>query len=273
MRPVLFRVGGITVYSYGFMLFLAFLAGMFVTGRELKRRGYDPAAVYPVALAAVVGGVLGARLFYVVGHWSEFSGNWGAVFDLNVRGLVFYGGLALALPLCLLVNRLTGVPAAVMADSVAVTMPLSLAVARIGCFLNGCCGGKPSGLPWAVTFPGSAAPVHPTQLYELVLDLLLFALILRARKGLRSGWAAFLLFLSGYGLVRFLVEFFRYHPREGGTAFFQLSSLALLLGGGVLLFLRERSARRRVSLALDSASAGESAPGGKDPGREEEEFS
>lgn len=271
MRPELFRIGGITVYSYGFMLFLAFLVGIFVTGRELKRRGYDPAAVYPVALAAVVGGVLGARLFYIIGHWSEFSGNWGAIFDLNMRGLVFYGGLALAVPLCLLVNRLTGVPAAVMADSVAVTMPLSLAVARIGCFLNGCCGGKPSGLPWAVTFPGSAASVHPTQLYELVLDLLLFTLILRARKGLRSGWATFLLFLSGYGLVRFLVEFFRYHPREGGAAFFQSLSLSLFLGCGTLLFSRERSARRRVSLKQGSLSAGGSVPGGEGPGREAEE--
>lgn len=244
MRPVLFRIGGLTVYSYGFMLFWAFAVGMVVAGRELKRRGYDPSAIYPVAMAAVVGGILGARVFYVLGHWGEFSGRWGSVFDLNMRGLVFYGGLALAVPLCLLANRWTGVPAGAMADSVALTLPLSLAVARVGCFLNGCCGGKPSGLPWAVTFPGSSGPVHPTQLYELVLDLVLFGVMLALRRHLRARWSAFFLFLSGYGLVRFLVEFFRYHPRDAGAAFFQGLSLALLIGGGALLLVRERASRR-----------------------------
>jgi phosphatidylglycerol:prolipoprotein diacylglycerol transferase len=245
MRPVLFRVGGITVYSYGFMLFWAFLVGILVASRELKGRGYDPAAIYPVALAAVVGGIAGARLFYLLGHWEEVSGNWRVVLDPSTGGLVFYGGLALAVPLSLWANRRTGVPAAVMADSVALTLPLSLAVARVGCFLNGCCGGKPSGLPWAVTFPGTSTPVHPTQLYEMVMDLALFGLLLSVRRRLKAGWSTFLLFLSGYGLVRFLVEFFRYHPVKGGAFFFQSLSLVLLAGGAILLVVRERAVRRR----------------------------
>lgn len=242
MRPVLFHIGSFAVYSYGVMLFLAFMAGVFVARGELNRRGLDGSSIYLIAAVAAVAGVVGARIFYVLGNLEYFYGNWGQLFDLNLRGLVFYGGLALAFPACLVLVRRMRLPAGAVADAVGLAMPLSLAIARVGCFLNGCCGGKASGLPWAVTFPGSPTPVHPTQLYEMALDLAAFAFLLWARKKLRRDWDLFLLSLAGYGSVRFVVEFFRLHSGRHAALFFQAVSLTLFLACAAAVWLRERSA-------------------------------
>ncbi len=268
MRPVLFHIGSYPVYSYGVMLFLAFLAGIMVARAELARRGLDSSAIYLIGAVAAISGVLGARLFYVLGHLEEFSGDWGRVIDFNMRGLVYYGGLALAVPACLLLVRRLGLPAGDVADSVGLALPLSLAIARVGCFLNGCCGGKPSGLPWAVTFPGSLSPVHPTQLYEMVLDLALFAFLLAARKRLRRGWDLFLLSLAGYGLVRFINEFFRFHADARAGLFFQAASLALAsCAAGLLLYYRERKTAESEMSAV--GEGGEKAQADAEPSTEE----
>lgn len=240
MRPVLFYIGSFPVYSYGVMLFLAFLAGIFVARHELNRRGLDGSSMYLIGAVAAITGVIGARIFFVLGHLQDFSGNWGGMFDLNMRGLVYYGGLFLAVPSCILLVRRMKLPGGAVTDAVGLAMPLSLAIARLGCFLNGCCGGKPSGLPWAVTFPGSTTSVHPTQLYEMVLDLTAFAFLLWARKKLHRDWDLFLLSLASYGLIRFVVEFFRFHANPNATIFFQSVSIALLLVCSIAVYWRER---------------------------------
>ncbi len=127
-----------------------------------------------------------------------------------------------------------------MVDAVGLAMPLSLAIARVGCFLNGCCGGKPSGLPWAVTFPGTTTAVHPTQLYELVLDLAAFVFLFWVKKRVRRDWDLFLLSLASYGLIRFVVEFFRYHAGSNAAIFFQTLSAAIFVFSLALFFYRER---------------------------------
>lgn len=242
MRPVLFSIGSFPVYSYGVMLFLAFMAAAFVARSEMNRRGLDGSAIYLIAAVAAISGVIGARIFYVLGNLDTFSGSWGQIFDLNMRGLVFYGGLAFAVPSCLLLIRFMKLPLGAVSDAVGLALPLSLAVARVGCFLNGCCGGKPSGLPWAVTFPGSSTPVHPTQLYEMALDLLAFAFLLWARKRLHRDWDLFLLSIASYGLIRFVVEFFRFHADPNATIFFQTVSAVLFVICTAALVLRERRA-------------------------------
>ena len=242
MRPVLFHIGSFPVYSYGVMLFLAFMAAIFVARHELNRRGLDGSSIYLIAAVAAITGVIGARIFFVLGHLSEFSGNWGQIFDLNMRGLVFYGGLFLAVPSCIFLVRWMKLPGGAVADAIGLGMPLALAIARVGCFLNGCCGGKPSGLPWAVTFPGSSTAVHPTQLYELILDLGAFAFLLWARKRLRHDWDLFLLSVASYGLIRFFVEFFRAHTNPNAAIFFQSVSAVLFVGCSAAVYWRERKA-------------------------------
>ncbi len=243
MRPVLFHIGGFAVYSYGVMLLAAFLAGVFVARGELKRRGLDGSSIYLIAAVAAITGVIGARIFYVLGNLEYFYGNWGQLLDLNMRGLVYYGGLALAVPSCILLVWRMKLPLGAVADAVGLAMPLSLAIARVGCFLNGCCGGKPSGLPWAVTFPGSATAVHPAQLYEMVLDLAAFAFLLWIRKRLRRDWDLFLLSLAGYGLIRFVMEFYRAHADPNAAIFFQIVSMLLFLACTTAVLLGEGKRR------------------------------
>jgi len=243
MRPVLFHIGDFPVYSYGVMLFIAFLAGIFVARGELKRRGLDYTAIYLIGAVAAVSGVIGARIFYIMGNLELYSGDWSRIFDLNMRGMVFYGGLLLAVPSCIIVVRRLKMPVGAVADSVGLALPLSLAIARIGCFLNGCCGGKPSGLPWAVTFPGSTTSVHPTQLYELALDLALFVFLLWMRKRLKHDWDLFLAALAGYALIRFGMEFLRVHADPRAAPFFQALSAAIFFTSLGILVYRRRARR------------------------------
>lgn len=240
MHPVLFHIGGFPVYSYGAMLFLAVLAAVIVLRHELNRRGLDGSAAYLIGAVAAITGVVGARVFYVLGNLADFSGHWVQVFDVNMRGLVYYGGLLLAVPSCILLVQRMKLPVGVVADAIGLAIPLSIAIARVGCFLNGCCGGKPSGLPWAVTFPNTATPVHPTQLYELILDLAAFGFLLWVRKRLRRDWDLFLLSLAAYGLVRFIMEFFRVHTNPHAAVFFQAMSAAIFLLSMAVFFRRER---------------------------------
>lgn len=245
MHPVLFDIGGFPVYSYGVFLFLALMTGVLVAGGELSRRGVDRGRLPALAAAVAVAGLVGSRLFYVLGHLPEFRGQWSRVFDANTVGLVYYGGLALALPVGAWLAGRFRMPVGAVAGAFGLALPLSLGIARVGCFLNGCCGGKPSGLPWAVTFPGSSTPVHPVQLYEALLDAAVFALLLLAAARFLEGWDLMLASLAGYALVRFLMEFLRQHADPRSAVFFQGTSAAILTACVVAFAFRRARSRRR----------------------------
>lgn len=237
MRPVLFHIGGSPVYSYGVFLFIAFLVGTLIGVYLLGRRGVPSSSVYLLAAALAFSALIGARVFYVFGHLSDFSGNWVSAFDINTRGMVFYGGVLFALPVGIVVVKRMKIDTGVVASAAGLALFPSIAIARIGCFLNGCCGGKPSGLPWAVTFPGATQAVHPTQLYEAVLNLAAFALLLVAGRYLRRGWDLFLLAFAEYAAIRFVMEFFRFHPSGGASVFFQaLSAVIFAVAIGILWY-------------------------------------
>jgi phosphatidylglycerol:prolipoprotein diacylglycerol transferase len=249
MRPVLFHLGPLTVHSYGFFLALAFLVGMGISFRYLRSRFVDAYIVFELVLAAAVGGIVGARAFYVLGHLGEFRGRWGDAFKFwNVQGLVFYGGLLLGFAAGVAVIKWRKAPFGVIADSAGLALPLSLAVARIGCFLNGCCFGKPSGLPWAVTFPVSTQvemgmpknPLHPTQVYELLMALGIFVVLSSLLGRFRRRGEVMLGFLLLYGAARFVNEFFRYHDNPRGGLFFQVLSAIIFVGSGLALLFRHR---------------------------------
>jgi len=238
LRPVLFQIGNFKVYSYGVMLFIAFVVCVFIVRYVFKRRGIEPSYAYLIGAVVAVSSLVGARLFYLVGHW-----DWRDAFNLNTAGMVYYGGLLVALPVTYAVVRKLKLPAGVVADAIGLALPLGIAIARVGCFLNGCCYGKPSGLPWAVTFPGTTTPVHPTQLYELILDLAAFAFLLLAMRHLKRDWDLFLLSIASYAAIRFFTEFYRAHTEAGAGLFFQLLSVAIFAVAAGLLLYRRRKAR------------------------------
>ncbi len=249
MRPELFEIGPVTVHSYGFFLALAFIVGMLVSFWYLRRQFLDAFVVFELVLAAAVGGIIGARIFYVVGHWGEFTSKWWEIFKFwNVEGLVFYGGFIVGVLAAAAVVRVRGLSAAVVLDSGGLAVPAALAVARVGCYLNGCCFGRSSQLPWAVTFPEKTQlsmgmppnPLHPTQIYEIILDLAILLALLALYKRFRYRGEIMISFVMSYAFVRFILEFLRYHSKPSSNLFFQLVSVAAFVLAGLLLLLRRR---------------------------------
>jgi phosphatidylglycerol:prolipoprotein diacylglycerol transferase len=243
LHRILFHLGGLTIYSYGVMLAIGFIAATLVARRYFSQRDLDPEIVLYFAFVGIIGGVVGARLLYVIGHWSYYGAHPGEILKVNQSGLVFYGGLGLALALGLLVARWKKVRLWTALDLAGICVPLGLAITRIGCFLNGCSYGKTTTMPWGVTFPASTGLVgarHPTQIYELILDLGLFAFLWWKKDSFTREGTAFWIFVMGYGAIRFAMEFFRAHGSPEAGLAFQIFSIVMVVAGAVVLLLRNR---------------------------------
>ncbi|MBI3333807.1 MAG: prolipoprotein diacylglyceryl transferase [Candidatus Omnitrophica bacterium] len=243
MHPILVKIGPLALHSYGLMVALGFMAAAALASRRAQALGLDPSRIQKVVWISLLAGILGARLAYLFLNWDLFASNPVEIIRLDHGGLVFYGGLTMGLAAGLWTIRRAGLPLLKTADLLIPPLVLAHAIGRIGCFLNGCCYGKPTSVPWAVAFPADRVPRHPTQLYESAFLLLLFLFLQRAAGGGRRPGR--LLFLYGlfYGTWRFLVEFLRGdNPAVGlGLTAFQWASLPLALVCGWLL-LRRRPA-------------------------------
>jgi len=162
------RIGPLVVRSYGVMLLLAFVAALTWMYLDRDRYGLTGGQVLHTGLLGFAGGILGARVGYVLLNWGEYSGDVTATLDLWRGGMSWHGGLAGGLLVLGIATRAMGVSFARVFDLAAPGVALGYAVARVGCFLNGCCYGRASDLPWAVTFPQIGGhspppvPVHPT---------------------------------------------------------------------------------------------------------------
>jgi phosphatidylglycerol:prolipoprotein diacylglycerol transferase len=255
MYPVLFTVGPLTIYSLGVLWALGALAAAWIVHLELKQYGYDPEIATSVVTAAAIGGLVGARLLFILEEWESFTH---APFDFIFSGAGFswYGGLfggALAAAWVFQRNKL---PLAQAADIAAPALAMGYGIGRIGCFLAGdATWGKVTDVPWAMAFPkavsGWADPVtgvpyppgvrvHPTQLYELVQSVFVFAILWVLRKRQYPPGTIFYLYLVLAGSMRFIVEFWRANPIVGlGMTEYQWISLTLV-ALGLLQVLRLR---------------------------------
>ena len=242
MHRVLFSIGPVTLYSYGVFLAIGFVVAAILAIYRFKQQYRDPYIILDLVLAAVVGGIIGARLFYVIGNPSQIK-SWSDIFKIWTGGLVFYGGLLFGLILALLVGRWRHLRFWTTMDLAGLCVPAALATGRIGCLLNGCCYGKLTGLPWGITYPVSSGIVgarHPTQIYELVLDLVLFGLLWWKKDSFEREGTLFCFFALGYAVIRFTMEFFRYHTTSSANFAFQLMSVGLFVVAGLVLLLRYR---------------------------------
>ena len=245
MCPILFQFGPLRLYSYGLMVALGFLAAITVAVRRSRAVGIDPARIQNVGLAALLAGILGARLTYVLLNWELFRSNPIEILRLDHGGLVFYGGLAAGVIAGTAALRAKGMPVLRGVDLLIPPLVLAHAVGRIGCFLNGCCYGKPSSVPWAVAFPFDGVPRHPTQLYEAAFLILLFVWLGRQVSSVKcqeGPGRVLLLYGVAYGIWRFLIEFLRGdNPAVAfGLTVFQLASIGIVLICGTLFLLKYR---------------------------------
>lgn len=233
MLPVLFEIGGFKVTSFGVLIALSFLAAGWLLARELKRQGQDPEAAWDLAGWAAICGILGAKFYYLILHFNETALDpWAAL--LSRSGLVWYGGfIGGALGVLFRLHQLK-MPLWKVADAVAPALALGYAIGRVGCFLVGDDYGAPSSAPWAVAFPQGAPPstagnlrafgvdvpattpdsavlaVHPTQLYETGMMLIILFILYRLRPSLaKTPGQLFFVWLALAGVERFIVEIFR----------------------------------------------------------------
>lgn len=263
MYPVIFELpdwfpilGGEPITSFGVFMLLSFLTGGYLLRAELGRMGQDPEKAWDLVFMAVVGGILGAKGYYILLNYPRLlSDPAGLIFARG--GLVWYGGFLLAAALVIWEIRRQKLPLARTADAAAPALALAYAVGRMGCFLVGDDWGRPTGSWVGIAFPrgapptrvdiierdfgitvdpdliaryGQIVPVHPTQLYEVGMSTLIFFLLWRLRRTPRpAGWL-FMLWLALAGAERFLVEFLR----AKDDRFFGVLTVAQIISLGVV---------------------------------------
>jgi phosphatidylglycerol:prolipoprotein diacylglycerol transferase len=263
MYPYLFELpewvpvlGGEPITSFGVMMLLAFLTGGYVIRAEFRRIGEDPEKVWDLVFMAVIGGIVGAKAYYILLNYERLATDAaGLIFSRG--GLVWYGGFALAAALVIWEIRRKELPLAKTADAAAPGLALAYGVGRVGCFLVGDDWGRPTDSWVGIAFPrgapptrvdiieqqfgitvdpalieqhGEFVPVHPTQLYEVGMSTLIFFVLWRLRREPRpAGWL-FMLWLALAGVERFLVEFLR----AKDDRFFGVLTLAQIISLGVV---------------------------------------
>ena len=240
MHPILFHLGPVTFYSYGLMIALGFLSASALAGRRARALGLDPASVQNAALIVLLAGLVGGRLGYVIFRWDLYRPNPWEILRLDHGGLVFFGGFSGGLLGVVWAIHRARLPLLRTVDLLIPPMVVAHALGRIGCFLNGCCYGRFTTVPWGVVFPSESLPRHPTQLYESVALIGIFlGLKLLECRSPRPG-SILLAYGLAYGVWRFCVEFLRGDtpPIAWGLTVFQLISLGMVAASGVFLLLR-----------------------------------
>jgi phosphatidylglycerol:prolipoprotein diacylglycerol transferase len=252
MHPILFKLGGVSIYAHGFFLCLGLLIGLLMLIMEAQRRHWPRAEVIPIALAAFVGGMIGARLsilFFLGARTAPVALNLFSLFDPRIGPGSILGGLGGAYIAGYIASRAIG-KAGCACDAFAPAIALGTAVGRIGDFLVAEDGlGKATTLPWGVQAPGVDYLVHPTPLYDAGFNLIWFGvlLLLRDHPAMQNG-NLLKLGLAGYAVFRFFVEFVRNNPVVAlGLTGPQIFCLALLGALGLYYGRRWQAGQKTVS--------------------------
>lgn len=255
MRQVLIELpiaGGVKIYGYGLMLVFAFLGALGLAKWRAKRVNLDPLLVEDMAVWVILGGLIGARAFFVIQYWGTRVTSIWSIFKIWEGGIVLYGSIIGGTLAFFAFRRFRPFPLRPMLDAIAPALALGIALGRIGCFLNGCCYGDVCNLPWAVAFPkGSmpwqaqiderlisptaahALPVHPTQLYSTLDGFILVALLSAYYPLRRRDGEVMAMLMVAYPITRFLIERLRNDEKAiafGMTISQNVSILLLIFG-------------------------------------------
>jgi phosphatidylglycerol:prolipoprotein diacylglycerol transferase len=274
VQPFELHIGPLTLTGFGLAMLLSFLVAQYVAQVELKRRGHDPEIMGDVLVAAVVGGLLGAKLYYAILFQDPRA-------LLHTAGFVFWGGLIGGILASALVLRWRGQTFTRISDVSAAGLAAAYAIGRSGCWAVGDDYGRPWDSRWAVSFPDGYPPstvqnlveqfgvkelvgrpplevvaVHPTQLYEVAMGMLMFGILWRLRDHKHAeGWL-FGLYCVLAGLERFVVEFFRAKDDRffGPLTLAQTIALLFAVGGLVWMQMRRETGAGRPGIYARSAA-------------------
>lgn len=244
MHPVLFQLGPLTIYAYGALVALACAVGTLWAAKRAESAGLNPDKILQAIFWMIIVGFAGARLLYVIYYPEIYLRNPLQIL-LDRGGLVWYGGLVAATATGLIFAWRQQIPVRRFMDILILPAALGLAIGRIGCFFSGCCYGKISQVAWAVHFPPGHEThphsVHPTQLYEsfsLVLATLALQQVYRRKANVSPGMTTGLFFVV-YGIIRFIIEYFRgdgvYWVPGLLTASQTISLVGMLFGAGLIV--------------------------------------
>lgn len=214
MRHILFWLGPVPVYAYAVFTVLAMVIGFWWARREFALRHLPQRLLWRMMPVIAILAFAGARALHVASHWSQYRSDWLLLIMRWRPGMSFHGAMFGSIIATWLVVRRTDVALSVVFDALAPGAALAHSIGRIGCFLNGCCYGVPTSLPWGVRFYNCAIcpddlPRHPTQLYEALGLILLFSWLIRRRHHAHYNGEQFAIWIGGYAILRFLVDFFR----------------------------------------------------------------
>ena len=219
MYPVLVRFGTFELRTYGVIVALAFVLGLWLSTKEAKRKGVDPALVQDFAFYAFLGGIIGARIYFVAfSNPAYFLNNPWEIVAIWHGGISIIGALVGGFLTALWYCRRHHLSLWRLADTLAPGIALGQAAGILACLLNGDSYGKPTSLVWAITYTDPRAmaplnvPLHPVEIYEMAAYFLVFLIVWLRREKYQTGGFTFLTYLAGYGAARFAVEFFRGNP-------------------------------------------------------------
>jgi phosphatidylglycerol:prolipoprotein diacylglycerol transferase len=268
MCPRLFTIGSFSLPTYGVLVALGFLAGLYLVGRLSRRAGLDADKMTNLGVYVALAAIVGAKLFMILTNLGYYLEQPSRIFSLSSlqAGGVFYGGLLAALAVAVWYARSAKLPGLLAADVLAPAVAIGHSIGRLGCFAAGCCWGKPSSLPWAIAFTDPVAHeyvgvplnihLHPTQLYEAIGTLAVGIFLLRLfgkphPPGSILGW-----YLVLYSSFRFGVEFLRadterLFPFDGPFSTTQWIALLLVAAGAFLL--NKQKNQRPVQVAKQAA--------------------
>jgi len=253
MHPLLIQIGPLEIRWYGAMIAMACLIGYWMAGREAERKGVGKEKFQAFFLYAVIGAVIGARLYYVA--FTDFAMFWESplsVLAIWHGGLAIHGAILGGLLVSILYTRKQNINLAVFLDTLAPALILGQAIGRIGCFFNGDAHGYPTRMPWGLVyspeslagqmFPGQ--PLHPTQLYEMILNLIIFGILWKIRNKLKLDGQLFLIYIILYSAARILVEHFRADQLTylGNISTAQsIGIIGIFMSVALMIFLKKRS--------------------------------
>ena len=250
MYRILFSIGSFPIYSYGVMIALAFITGILFAMKEAKKSGENPERILDISVYAILGALIGGRLGYVIFRLDYYLKNPIEILYVRQGGLAFLGGFFIAFFLCWLYIKRTKISFWKFADIASPSIAIGIGIARIGCFLNGCCYGLVSekyGLKFpALNMPpvylqqlkdglitsGSSytLPVIPTQLYSSLYAFLIFFVLLGIKKYKKYDGYLFFNFLVLYSISRFVIEFFRFYENNIKVFGFLTITQTILIG-------------------------------------------
>ena len=233
-HPVLLDLGFLKIYSWGFMVAIAFIVATIISAKEAKRKNINPEKIYSLVTYIIIGAIIGSRIGYLLFNPTSFSD----IFKIWEGGMAFHGGFVGGLLFAFLYVRKNKLNFYDILDTCAPSIPLAQAIGRIGCFLRGCCYGKPVvlNIPWAVDYLGAVR--HPTQLYSSLALLIIFIFLSKQKYKKNFKGSLFLTYVIIYSVFRFFIEFIRTEPRILlGLTGAQITSIIL---AGISLFLFQK---------------------------------